>query len=197
MKKIFQLFTITALFTVLSLNAYSQEFVKGTKMLSFGLGLGDRYLGSGYNMVVPPIQANFDYGITDKLGIGHIGIGGLIGFSANRYRWRNGFFFNDDFEYRYTNLTIAARGTYHFVLDVKGLDLYGGVILGYNISSVKVNYPAGYVKNGFYGEYENSYGGPIGGLFGGARYMFNDKFGIYGELGYAVSYLNVGVTFKF
>ncbi|HEX8547374.1 MAG TPA: hypothetical protein VF691_10465, partial [Cytophagaceae bacterium] len=191
MKKTFQLFTITALLSVFSFNAFSQEFVKGTKMLSFGLGVGDRYLGSGYNMVIPPLQANFDYGITDKLGVGHIGIGGLVGFSANRYSYRNNFFYKDDFEYRYTNFTVAARGTYHFVLDVKGLDLYGGVMLGFNVSSVKTTYPVGYDKNLYYGrEFEQKHGGIVSGLFAGARYMFNDKFGVYGELGYTVSLLS-------
>ena len=73
--------------TILSLSqtsSYGQEFVKGTKMLSFGVGLGSPGWGYGYNMVVPPLQANFDYGITDKVGIGYIGIGGLVGFSSSR-----------------------------------------------------------------------------------------------------------------
>ena len=40
-------------------------------------------------------------------------------------------------------------------------------------------------------------GGVVFSAFGGCRYRFNDHVGIYGELGYGISYLNIGVNFKF
>ena len=193
MKKIFQLLTISALF-LMSLTLSAQEFVKGTKMLSIGIGAGDRYYGSGFNMIIPPLQANLDIGVSEKLGIGYIGVGGLIAYSASRYGYDNWW---GRYERRYSNLTIGFRGSYHFALDVKGLDLYAGLMIGYNIASYKETFPPNYDKNYRYYNYDRTYGGVLGGLFAGARYMFNDKFGIYGELGYTVSVLSVGVTFKF
>ena len=174
----------------------AQVFQKGTKMLSFGIGLGDRYIGSGYSIVVPPLQANFDLGITNKIGIGYIGIGGIIGYSINRYDY-NYAFYNYNYRYTYSNLTIASRGTYHFDLDIDKLDLYAGIIIGVNISSVSEKYTGngkpvpGYVYN------PDGHGGLVAGPFAGARYMFSENFGAYSELGYAVSILTVGVSFKF
>jgi hypothetical protein len=86
---------------------------------------------------------------------------------------------------------VGARGAYHYngFENVPDLDVYGGVMLGYNI--VK------YSSNGNDEYLANSYGSGIGfsGFLGG-RWFFSDNIGAYAELGYGVSTLNVGVTFK-
>ncbi len=192
-KSIFILF----LFITASITSYGQVFQKGTKMLSAGIGLGDRYLIlSGYNMVVPPLQLNFDYGITEKLGIGYIGVGGLLSYSVNRYNFSNSNF-NYYYKYTYTNFTIATRATYHFDLGIEKVDLYAGAILGFNIASRSETYTGkGTPASNFYLDPPGN-GGLVAGPFAGARYMFNENFGAYSELGYTVSIFTLGATYKF
>jgi hypothetical protein len=62
-------------------------------------------------------------------------------------------------------------------------------MLGFNISSVKdFGTYAGYVHG--------SSGGVVGAWFLGARYYFSDKFAVMGELGYGITYLNLGIALK-
>jgi hypothetical protein len=37
---------------------------------------------------------------------------------------------------------------------------------------------------------------PFGGAYAGARWFFNDNIAVYAEVGYLISVLNFGVTFK-
>jgi hypothetical protein len=93
----------------------------------------------------------------------------------------------------------GVRGAYHFSkhlnLKTDKLDLYGGVFLGYLFANSKVlEAPSGYYA-GYYNNY--SYGSTVRlGLFGGARYYFTDKVAAFGELGYGIAPLSIGVTFK-
>src|SRR5690606_40595896 len=75
-------------------------------------------------------------------------------------------------------------------ISVPNLDVYGGAMLGYNI--VK------YSSDGDDMAMVNNYGSGMGlSGFLGSRWFFSDKIGAYAELGYGVSVLNVGLTFKF
>jgi hypothetical protein len=85
------------------------------------------------------------------------------------------------------------KSSYHFSTSDK-LDPYVGAIIGYNIASVTAEKPAGYVGPDLP---EASAGGFIIGGHLGARYMFTDKLGAFGELGYGIAYLQLGVTAKF
>lgn len=184
-------------FITVAITSHGQVFVKGTKMLSAGIGLGDRYLIlSGYNMVVPPLQLNFDYGITEKLGIGYIGVGGLLSYSVNRYDYSNSIF-NYNYRYTYTNITIASRATYHFDLGIEKVDLYAGAILGFNIASRSETYTGNGIPASNFSLDPPGNGGLVVGPFAGARYMFNEHFGAYSELGYTVSIFTLGLTYKF
>ena len=189
MKKIYIYFA-TALFAI-TLNASvsnAQTFEKGTKLLSVGVGLGNPY---GLGFISPSIQGILDIGVSPKLGIGYIGVGGILGFSTGTVDY--GWGYNNKYTVRYTNFSIAARGTYHFDLDVEKLDLYGGVLAGYNIGSASDDYSGGF---GYTPAYK-SYSRPIFGVFAGARYYFTPKVAVYGELGNDISFLSVGITFKF
>ncbi|MBS1666292.1 MAG: hypothetical protein JST58_02850 [Bacteroidetes bacterium] len=168
----------------------SSVFEKGTNVINAGIGLGNVYWGTGYSNTGMPvsINASFDHGITDKLGIGYIGVGGAFGYSSSTYnaagyKWNN------------TAVLIGGRATYHFALNSEiseKLDPYAGVILGYVISSSSNNAPSGY--NYSYGK-ASAFGV---GAIAGAHYYFFPNFGVYAELGYSiVSVFNTGVTFKF
>ena len=74
---------------------------------------------------------------------------------------------------------------------LKKLDVYGGLMLSYNYLRYTNDLPSGYDNRNDY----NS--GISASLFIGARYFFTDKFAVYTELGYGVSYLNIGGSLKF
>ena len=173
-------FLLFILFSFLSFASTAQTFNKGDKFLNFGIGFGSVYGFTGSSSSTPALSGSFEIGVTDKLGIGRIGVGGIIGYSGYKY---NGGGFN----YSSNHILIGARGAYHFDLDVEKLDLYAGVMLGYNNVSYSDNF----------GGYNPGGSALVGGIFGGCRYFFSDKVGAFGELGYSIALLNLGVTIKF
>ncbi len=192
MKKTMRIFAFSLLLAIFipiaSLQA--QTFDKGDKVLSFGIGLGATYytFGTYYHTTVPPIFVAGDYCIREKLGPGNLGVGGLIGYSA--YKWRYNAF-GYDYGWKYTTLIIAARGSYHFTDLVDKLDLYGGVLIGAKIVTDKSFGDvtgADYTVNGSGVAYD---------LFAGARYYFTDNIAVMGELGYGIAWLKLGISFKF
>ena len=173
-----------------SFSQKSEVFEKGTNVINVGFGLGDVYWGTGYSNSGFPISfnASYEHGVTEKLGIGYIGVGGELSYSSATYK---------SGPYKWTNagVLIAGRASYHFALDGaigEKLDPYAGVLLGYVITSSSNNAPSGY-------NYSYSKASAIGtGAFAGAHYYFTPNFGVYAELGFNItSVLNTGLTFKF
>lgn len=180
MKKILVLFVV-ACFSLTQLFAQESTFNKGDKVLNLGLGLGTSlYSGIGYSGLIPPLSGSLEVAVVDNIiEKGVIGVGGYLGFAS--YKWDN--------YYRYTNIIIGPRGTFHYPF-VDKLDTYAGLMIGYNVVSSKwigsgadVNISAG--------------GGVVSSFFLGARYYFSDNMAVMAELGYGVAYLNIGVAFKF
>lgn len=169
---------LALLICTLTTAAWSQStFGEGALLGNAGIGLGFTY-GAG-TTAVPPVAISADYGITEE-----IGIGGYVGYASAKES-----ILNYDWKYSYT--IIGARGTYHFKTDEK-LDLYGGALLGYVVGSVKLesdNELSPLIA-------EPTVGGFAWSFFAGGRYMFNEKIGAYGELGYGISVLTLGVTAK-
>jgi hypothetical protein len=176
MKNTILMLFVASILSFTSEKAFAQ-FEKGDKLLNLGIGLNS-YYGGGV-----PIGAAFEYGITDE-----ISIGAQIDFS----RWSYGY---GGYKWSYTFVPVAVRGSYHFGklinLPTDKLDLYGGAALGYYISKYKDN-------TGYTGYYDNVYGNKaLFGIYAGGRYYFKDNIAGFAEVGYGVSTLKVGVTFKF
>lgn len=174
MKKV--LFILALAFTGLNMNA--QVFEEGALLGNVGVGLGFTY-GLG-NTAVPPIALSADYGITEN-----IAVGGYLGYASS----------TEDilgYEWKYSYTIIGARGTYH--LDRSdNLDLYGGALLGYVVG--KVTLESDQELSPLFTE--PTVGGVGYSFFVGGRYMFSEKVGAFGELGYGISLLTLGVTAKF
>ena len=184
MKKLFFLVASAALLS-LPLTAQESTFVKGDKVFSIGLGLGTSlYSGSYYKMTFPPLAGSIEFGVKDGIfEKGTLGVGAVAGYVGYKYEYA-------DWGYKYSNIIIGGRGYLHYPL-VNKLDTYTGITLGYNISSANE-----FGTNSGY-DYDYSSGGFIWAWFVGGRYYLKDTFALQAELGYGVTYLTLGVAFKF
>ena len=156
----------------------SSVFEKGTNVINVGIGFGDLYWGAGTTSIPISFNGSFDHGITDKLGIGYIGVGGKLGYTDAKYSGG----------ITATGFLIDARAPYHFALasDIGDkLDPYVGADLGYVITSYSGNFPSSKASS------------IAAGAFAGAHYYFTPNFGAYAEISSTFSLFSTGLTFKF
>lgn len=161
----------------------AQAFQKGTTSLNAGVGVGTA-LG-GYGKLRPAISISADHGIWEVGGPGVVSLGGYVGTTGYKYS-------DSSYNAKWNYIIVGVRGAYHYngFQNLPDLDLYGGAMLGYNI----VKYTSDQNED-FFGK---TYGSGIGlSGFLGTRYHFTEIFGVFAELGYGVSVLSAGLTFKF
>lgn len=185
MKK--QLLIVLA-FVVMGLSSNAQNtFNKGDKVLNLGLGLGNTlYTGSNYTSSFPPVSASFEVGVKDELfdDKSSLGIGGYLGYTGAKWEYM-------DWGWDYSSIIVGARGALHYQL-IDRLDSYTGLMLGYNIVSSKM-----FGSGGLWDNYSTSASGITYSWFLGGRYYFSDNFAGLLELGYGISYVNIGIALKF
>lgn len=188
MKKHLTKLTLMASLLIMSMsNTEAQVYEKGSSQLNAGIGLGSTLTGSGFKSTIPPIGVSFEYGFHDK-----ISVGAYAGYAGASNEITS---FGGTWKFNYSYIVIGARGSYHFdFLDTDKFDPYAGVIIGYNIASSSVEKPSGYTGPDITAA---SAGGVIIGGHLGMRYHFNEKIGVFGELGYGIAFLQLGVTAKF
>jgi len=158
-----------AVFSV-AVNAQN-TFNKGDKVFQAGIGLGSTY----YYSSMIPLSASFEVGIKDNLfdDKSSIGVGGYFGFASGK---------------GLTILCPVVRGALHYQF-VDKLDTYAGLGLGLRFYSWKDSYW------GYYGSSSGTH--LILPFIAGARYYFSDNLAAFGELGYEIAYLTVGISLKF
>ncbi len=177
------------LVSIFGFGASAQEstFKVGDKVVNVGLGIGNvHYSGSGYKTQIPPLSASFEMGVKDGiLEKGLIGVGGYLGYAS--YKWTS-VWNGDEYGWKYSNFILGARGTFHYPL-IDKLDTYSGLMLGYEVVSVsEIGVPTGW------GSANAS--GFIWSWYAGGRYYFTNKIAGMLELGYGITYLNLGVAIK-
>ncbi len=190
MKKIM----ILACLLVSQLTFSQTKFSKGDQFVSVSYGLGaigvnwtDLYSSySNYSsFTFGPVGVYYEKAITDKIGIGKIGIGGSINYLRNSTSYD---ILSSNNSVSISQLAVALRGAYHFELENKKIDPYAGVGLVFSHFS----YKSSYSNDKF------SFGSPLGTqAFVGSRYFFTDNIAAFAELGYGLAYLNIGGTYKF
>ncbi|MEO5569782.1 MAG: hypothetical protein ABIT08_07655 [Bacteroidia bacterium] len=197
--------TITLLFAVAAMSTvYAQEapFQKGTNVISAGLGLGSA-LGSGYSSSsnTPGLSASYEHGVWTVGGPGVISLGGYLGFKGYKYEYvGTGYYFPSTYIYtvsqKWNYTVIGVRSAYHYNgLESDEWDLYGGAMLSYNIVNYEYSDNDPYNSVSYNSEnYDNNI---YFTLYIGGRYFFSKSWGAYAELGYGVSYLNIGASYKF
>jgi len=183
MKNIFKKVAITVIAVVAMSMAQAQTFSKGDNVVGASIGFGGYYTGSWYSgsgvSRIPYIGLYYENCVKDNLfdDRSSIGVGGMLGYTS--IKWSD--------YWKFSTTVIGARGALHYEF-VDKLDTYTGLMLGYNIVSAK-----------YYGSI--SAGGAASDLafswFLGARYYFNEKIGILGEIGYGAANINLGLCMKF
>ena len=198
--------TKTLLFAFISISMFAnaQSFKKGQFDINLGIGLGTTFISSEFTTISSPISIALEYGVSDAISVGAY-------FTHIKAEWKmrgtdncnsgNG---NGNFSYTYIDTytwkySIAGlRGAYHFTSESEKLDAYGGLMLGNNFTSFSFSTSTSpYCDKHDVMFTGNDYGGFITAAFLGARYRFTNNIGIYGELGYGVNYLNLGLNFRF
>lgn len=190
MKKLYKQSVLIIAIAIVAANTTvnAQTFKNGDMVGNLGVGFG--WYGYGYGATsLPAISLSLEKGITDLENIGPLSIGGIVGFKHASYAWNSSF---SDFSWN--DIIIAARGAIHYDLfKVSKLDTYGGVALGVRLESYS------YYTYTLLGNYEKAHTNYTHGLFAlyvGGRYFFSDKFAAFGELGYGLGYLTLGLSFK-
>lgn len=173
----------TILYITLALfasTATAQSFKKGDNIINAGIGFGTNLGGVGD--VRPALSASFEHGKWEVGSSGVISLGGYIGNTGYSYK-------NSGYTQKWNYTIVGARSAYHYtgITNLPNLDIYGGLMLGYNIAK--------YSSDNYDGP--NSFGSGFGfSAYIGGRWFFGDKFGVFTEIGHGVSTLNAGLTVK-
>lgn len=151
------------------------QYAEGQIDAQAGAGL-ITFFGTGDVSI--PLSLSVDYGLQDN-----IGVGAYLGYAGASEKLT---ILGD---VNYTYLIVGARGTYHKEF-VEGIDTYGGVLAGFNMASVSYeNNPTGVPE-------PNAGGGFTYSFFAGARYHFTENLGAFAEVGYGISLITAGITYK-
>lgn len=157
---------------------------KGTMVMQGSAGIG--MVGIYGSASVPPLALSFDYGISKEVSVGI-----YAGYASSKETYIKAAppILNEDAGIKYGYTIIGIRGSYHFDLNNPKIDAYGTVIYAYNIVSASIfglgeGLPE--AKGGF-----SNIGASLG-----IRYYISPNIALFGEGGYGVEYLRVGLAFK-
>ncbi len=168
---------------------------KGEIFLSPGIGIATVWDEFGTKLKVPPISVTVAFTVSDKITIGpYLGYGATSGNG-----W--GYFIHKQtgdivgpeyYTYTFSHFLLGVKGAYHFPIADK-LYGYGGGIIGYH--SAKIKYTSSSLGDGY--EIDDDRGSQLlYDIFIGGRYAFSDNASVFAELGYGITYLNLGVLLK-
>lgn len=172
MKKIFiTLLAVTAL-SVSFVSAQNARRAVGDKSLD--LGVGFHTAAVGYSLVVPPVDAAFEYTVLDWGTAGTLSAGGLVSFGVDKYS-----------NVSFTSVFVGPLACYRFPI-MENLDLFGKVALGYcSINASETVYREVLKSSGF------AWAGYVG-----ATYYFSEKLGVGFQLGTGLATAELHLTIK-
>ena len=193
MSRFFVLFGLLLL-SFSAATAQNTQIKVGDSQVSAGIGLIPTFIGDNGKTIVPPLSVRYAYQVSEKFSLGAFASYSSTSSALIKNNDGSTNLFNTEM------LMIGVRPAVHF-LNLKNWDGYGGFSFGYNIPMVDVATTTPEPQTGddfkatptFYREAKNnfSYSGFIG-----ATYFVKKNIGVYGEVGYGISLLNLGVTIK-
>jgi outer membrane protein W len=168
---------------------------KGTVVVNAGYGFGNIWktlfkVAAGFSSnevkATGPIAAGFEYGVSEKIGIGL-----QLGYGQVKSTAKNNTYTQTE---TLTSFQALARGNYHFGSSAK-FDPYIGLGLGYG------NFKYKYTDTDPSADPVSTFAIPSAFGFSGAlgaRYYFSPNIGIYAEVGYVTgSIAQAGAVVKF
>lgn len=178
---------ILAFALITSVAAYAQQFVKGTNVFSAGVGLGSSLGSFSYGSQTPALSLQYERGVWEIGDRNVISLGGYAGRKSYKY---SGSGYTEKWGYT----IIGIRSAFHYNgINSDKFDVYGGAMLSYNILNYKYKDNNGTNIGG-----SGNYGSAAGfTLYIGGCYFFTSNVAAFAELGYGVSYLTLGLAFKF
>ncbi len=192
-------FLVMAVAMVFAFGA-SAQIQKGESVASANIGLGNSAFPS--MGALPPLSLEYEQGIVEGLfGVDglDLGVGGVLSYTRAKQDMsaHAAALGLNKVGYKYSDFVIAAKASFHYdFFDLEQLDTYAAIALGWEIASAKT-----YGNWGAYSEYFNdlkySAGGFFYGFSVGARWWFTESIAANLELGYGLSYLKVGVSYRF
>ena len=177
-------FALLLAFLVSASSTKAQSIQKGDNVVALGVGFGSSILNFSGSSQTPAISISFEHATFEAGDDGLISLGAYLGTKSYKYS-------GDSYTQKWSYTIVGLRGAYHYTALGDKVDVYGGIMLSYNALKYKDNYSGG----GYVGNYGS--GGTGFTAFVGGRYYFSEHIAAMAELGYGVSYLTVGLAFKF
>ena len=181
------LFALLLAFLCIPLRSIAQTTDPGIPKLSLNTaaGIGSNLTIDNSTITVPPISVSLDIKILPQVTIGP-----YVAYEKNNY-------------YGSTEYGLAgARGTYHFLIPSKTFGVYVGAILSYVYYDNPVltdiyNNDTHYVANDNSSGLTTSSQSHVGySVFLGGQVHLSTNVLAFAELGYGITYLNIGLSFK-
>lgn len=181
-------------------DGYQGAFLNGNIVVQGGLGLALDPFG---DIVVPPLSVMVDYGKEIELGNGLIlplSFGATMGYYKTEYKY-DWYTYNHTYNYKweYSDFYFGGRAAYHLNKLAKWtsdkVDLYGGVMIGFEVISSDFSSSYNGSQNDWYSEPNND-SSLIMDTFGGIRYFFTPQLGGYAEIGYGIEWFKIGLSYK-
>lgn len=189
MKKIL---IFTALTFISMSTAFSQTtFKTGDIEFATGIGIFSTFAKDNATTVVPPLSARLGVRLSPKFSMAAYAAYSVS--EINNEILADGSIRDLENEFLMLGLRAAAHANPR-----PNLDVYGGAVIGYNIPTVTENIDgapksAGDDVPSFRRPAENEF---TYSAFVGAAYYPKERLGVFAEVGYGISILSAGVTFK-
>ena len=189
--KIIKIYLVVLVLLPFTINA-QPAYQLGSNVVGFGLGVGGN-LGLSSYQSAPAINFQYEHGLK-QLGPGVLSLGAYLGFK--KYSYTSSFYgYTQDWKYT----ILGVRGAWH-LQELKGvnldkIDAYLGVMLSYNL--LNYTYTDNDPSSTNYFIRENYASNVSITPFLGARYFFTNNFAGMVEFGYGMSYVNIGLAYKF
>lgn len=176
------------------------QIQKGESVASANIGLGNSVFPS--MGALPPLSLEYERGVVEGLfGVDglDLGVGGVLSYTRAKQDMsaQAAPLGLNKVGYKYSDFVVGAKASFHYdFFDLDQLDTYAAIVLGWEVASAKT-----YGDWGAYSEYfdnlKYSAGGFHYGISVGARWWFTEAIAANLELGYGLSYLKIGVSYKF
>ncbi len=177
--------------TSVNAQSYSKKykgFEAGHFEIGAGIGLVPTFTTRYVHTKVPPVNMNISYRVKK-----HFSLGVNAGFTTTH-------FYSDKpinkvipREIDSEIFMVGFRAAGHYNMD--DLDFYGGGMIGYTVANLDTDIDrrllAENVETEDLGKSQVTYSG-----FMGVKYLMTDNLGFYGEFGFGMSLMNVGLVFK-